>query len=222
MENKKIIDTLEFRSEDVQEILSKPPSRIAWFSYVTFIITIMLIIYSLQNFKYNNYSSEISLQLIHPPQKIVSPVSGLIKGIYVNNKQVIKKGQKILLIDTTLIKSSIQGIVNYQNFITEEQRVNKHDELLTILPSKTFVRRGVLSVDYKYRSILNTYDVIYLNINDYKSKPIRATILSISNMPDKNGNFFVCVIFDSFAIDANLISNSRDLKLKVNLSKSPQ
>ncbi|TDP03917.1 HlyD family secretion protein [Flavobacterium sp. 245] len=110
-------NTLELRSEEVQDILTKVPHwMIRWGTVLIFIIIMMLFFVS-WFVKYPDVvNTEIVITTNIPPEKIVSKSSGRIEAILVKDKTTISKNTTLAIIENTanykdvfLLKSIVEG-----------------------------------------------------------------------------------------------------------------
>ncbi|MFB3387049.1 HlyD family secretion protein [Flavobacterium sp. LAR06] len=95
-------DTLELRSEEVQDILTKVPHwMIRWGTIFIFAIIVMLF-FVCWFVKYPDVvSTDIVITTNIPPEKIVSKSSGRIEAILVKNKTSVAKGGILAVIENT-------------------------------------------------------------------------------------------------------------------------
>jgi len=94
--------TIELRSEEVQDILTKVPHwMIRWGTVLIFIIIVMLFFVS-WFIKYPDVvNTEIVITTNIPPEKIVSKTSGRIEAILVKNKSIVAKNSTLAIIENT-------------------------------------------------------------------------------------------------------------------------
>jgi multidrug resistance efflux pump len=94
--------TIELRSEEVQDILTKVPHwMIRWGTVLIFIIIVMLFFVS-WFIKYPDVvNTEIVITTNIPPEKIVSKTSGRIEAILVRNKSIVAKNSTLAIIENT-------------------------------------------------------------------------------------------------------------------------
>lgn len=95
-------NTIELRSEEVQDILTKVPHwMIRWGTVLIFVIIFMLFFVS-WFIKYPDVvSTEIVITTNIPPEKIVAKTSGRIDAILVKNKSVVYKNSILAIIENT-------------------------------------------------------------------------------------------------------------------------
>lgn len=109
--------TLELRSEEVQDILTKVPHwMIRWGTVLIFVIILMLFFVS-WFIKYPDVvNTEIVITTNIPPEKIVAKSSGRIEAILVKNKLIVSKNSTLAIIENTanyndvfLLKSIVEN-----------------------------------------------------------------------------------------------------------------
>jgi len=95
-------NTIELRSEEVQDILTKVPHwMIRWGTILIFIIIVMLFFVS-WFIKYPDVvNTEIVITTNIPPEKVVSKSSGRIEAILVKNKSIVSKNSTLAIIENT-------------------------------------------------------------------------------------------------------------------------
>ena len=103
METKKdILDNLELRSENVQDILTQPPHwMIRWGNSVIFIILIMILVMS-WFIKYPEFiPAPIIVTSQNPPEKIEARISSRIEKILIKDHQSVKKNDVLMILQST-------------------------------------------------------------------------------------------------------------------------
>lgn len=217
MENKEELYDIEFRSEEVQEILSKPPTKILLIGYLIFIFTIITIIFSYKKFQFGSSNFDMAVEMAKPPQTVLSPLDGVIEKVYVENNQLVKSGQKILLLDTILVKANVEGKINFQNFISEKQFIRKKDQILTIQPVYNFLKGGVIFINKEFKSHVKLNDVLIFNISHYGSVSFKGRVRSISQIPNNEGLYYTELSIENLKIDNNLLSLIRNNKIQIQI-----
>jgi hypothetical protein len=103
LETKKdILDNLELRSENVQDILTQPPHwMIRWGNSVIFIILIMILVMS-WFIKYPEFiPAPIIVTSQNPPEKIEARISSRIEKILIKDHQSVKKNDVLMILQST-------------------------------------------------------------------------------------------------------------------------
>ncbi|MEC5395939.1 HlyD family secretion protein [Bergeyella sp. RCAD1439] len=110
METKKdILDSIELRSESVQDILSRPPHwMIRWGNTLIFIIMLMVLLMS-YFIKYPEFvPAPIIVTSQNPPEKIIIRTNSKIEKIFIKDHQEVKK-EDILMV--------LQSAANYNDVL---------------------------------------------------------------------------------------------------------
>ncbi|WP_166961518.1 HlyD family secretion protein [Yeosuana marina] len=95
-------DNLELRSEEVQEILSNPPSWIVRWG-ITLIFMFVCIIVSLSfMIKYPDFvTAKVLVTTKQPTEQVISRYSGQLEKIFIKNRDTVKVNQKLAIIKNT-------------------------------------------------------------------------------------------------------------------------
>lgn len=98
----KKVDKIEIRSEEVSEVLSRPPSwLIRWGNLLIFII-IMSLLFLSWKMKYPDFiHAKILITTKVPLEKIEPKIGGRITSLFVKNYQQVSKGQILALIENS-------------------------------------------------------------------------------------------------------------------------
>ncbi|MFI1745057.1 HlyD family secretion protein [Thalassobellus sediminis] len=95
-------NNLELRSEEVQEILSNPPSWIVRWG-ITLIFMFVCIIVSLSfMIEYPDFvTAKVLVTTKHPTEKVISRYSGALEKIFIKNRDTVTINQKLAVIKNT-------------------------------------------------------------------------------------------------------------------------
>ncbi|MEF9476556.1 hypothetical protein OWR28_01230 [Chryseobacterium sp. 1B4] len=110
METKKdILDSIELRSESVQDILTQPPHwMIRWGNSVIFIILVMVLIMS-WFIKYPEFvPAPITVTSKEPPEKLQARINSKIEKILIKDHQEVRKNDVLMVLQST---------ANYQDIL---------------------------------------------------------------------------------------------------------
>jgi multidrug resistance efflux pump len=99
---KRKFDNLNLRSEEVQEILSNPPVWIVrWGISLIFMFTIIILILAFI-IKYPDFvSAKVLVTTKQPTERVVARYSGQLEKVFVNNRDTIRRNQKLAIIRNT-------------------------------------------------------------------------------------------------------------------------
>jgi multidrug resistance efflux pump len=95
-------NNIEIRSEQVQEILGYIPHWIIRSGIGVILIVLLLLFIGSWFFKYPDIiSSSISVTTENPPASLVAKTSGKIDLLFVKDKQLVKEGEILAIIENT-------------------------------------------------------------------------------------------------------------------------
>lgn len=103
METKKdLLDNLELRSENVQDILTQPPHwMIRWGNSLILMILGMIILMS-YFIKYPEFiPASIIVTSENPPEKLEARINSKIEKIFIKNQQEVKKNEILMVLQST-------------------------------------------------------------------------------------------------------------------------
>jgi multidrug efflux pump subunit AcrA (membrane-fusion protein) len=102
MKEKDILDTIELRSESVQDILSQPPHwMIRWGNTIILIILILILIMS-YIIKYPEFiPAPIMVTSQNPPEKLEARTNSKIEKIFIKNHQQVNKNDVLMVMQST-------------------------------------------------------------------------------------------------------------------------
>ncbi|WP_421811594.1 HlyD family secretion protein [Flagellimonas sp.] len=102
-ENEKVHkDNIELRSEEVQEILTKPPAWIVrWGITLIFLFTLIILVLAFM-IRYPDFvTAKVIVSTEQPTERIVARFSGSLDDIYISNGDTVRVGQKLAVIRNT-------------------------------------------------------------------------------------------------------------------------
>lgn len=143
---------IELRSEEFQEILGSVPSWILRRGITLIALIVLVILIGSSIFKYPDIiTTTMTLTGSTPPATVVTRTSGKIQELNIIDKQDVKKGDYLAVIENSASTKDIQVLKQYI-----EQLNQKIDTLVT-LPSK----------DFKLGAIQSLYSSFYITLFDY-------------------------------------------------------
>lgn len=105
------IEKIELRSNEVQEILSRPPKWIVRWGITIIFFVVAVIIVGSWFFKYPDIiSANIVLTTENPPAPVLAKSTGKIQNLFVSNKDFVKKNQVIGVIENPADFESIKRL----------------------------------------------------------------------------------------------------------------
>jgi HlyD family secretion protein len=116
---------MDRRSEEVQEILGKPPGWILRFGTVLFFLIIVLLFWLSYWIKYPDVvENDIIISFNDPPIKLISPISGYVDFFNNKNNQRVKKGQLLV---------SFTSEADYKDVLSLNEELSKIKDVDKIL-----------------------------------------------------------------------------------------
>ncbi|ALR31584.1 MULTISPECIES: HlyD family secretion protein [Chryseobacterium] len=102
MKEKDILDTIELRSESVQDILTQPPHwMIRWGNTIILIILVLIMIMS-YIIKYPEFiPAPIMVTSQNPPEKLEARTNAKIEKIFIKNQQQVHKNEVLMVMQST-------------------------------------------------------------------------------------------------------------------------
>lgn len=119
---KDILDEIELRSESVQDILTQPPHwMIRWGNTIIFIILLLILIMS-YIIKYPEFiPAPIIVTSQNPPEKLEARTNSKIEKIFIENNQEVKKGQILMIMQSTANYSDVLELKKLVDSLTPDQ-----------------------------------------------------------------------------------------------------
>ncbi len=100
--NNKSIESIELRSEEVQEILTEVPHWMIRWGNVLFLFLILMLLFVSWFVKYPDIiPSEAVITTVIPPQKEYAKITGEIDAILVKDNQEVRKNEPLAIIENT-------------------------------------------------------------------------------------------------------------------------
>jgi len=168
------IEKIEPKSEQVSEILGKPPKwLIRWGISVIFIIIAGLFVGS-YFFKYPEVlTAQIIVTTENLPADVVAKTNGKIDSLFVHDKQIVKQGELLAIIensantdDIMLLSESINNFV----LLSSEQGQNPNFVLLPLGQGQTKqnpLGQGQTKQNYNFGDLQPQYNSFQKSLSDY-------------------------------------------------------
>jgi multidrug resistance efflux pump len=171
MESEERERLIELYSEEVQEILGKPPRWIlSWGITLLFSVVILLFIGSWL-FKYPDIIvSGITVTTENVPANLVAKSSGKITGLFAKDNEEVKKGQIIAVIENPAITEDVLAIKEVINEFVSENWLD--GSFLGKISKQSFTLGEIEPAFSLFRSKLEEY--IKYSARDYSEKKITA------------------------------------------------
>ncbi|NDV59403.1 HlyD family efflux transporter periplasmic adaptor subunit [Bacteroides sp. 519] len=149
----KDINKIELRSEEFQEILGSVPSWILRMGITIIGIFVLVILIGSAVFKYPDIiSTSMTLTSTTPATSLIARSSGKIQKLDVVDKQEVKPGDYLAVIENPAAREDIQKLKQYIEVFSE------NIDTTIVLPSK----------DLKLGSMQSLYSSFYITLFDYR------------------------------------------------------
>ena len=150
------LKNINLRSDDVQEILNRPPRWIVQWGTTVILSIIVMLLAGSWFFKYPDIvHSTIVVTTENPPAPIIARANGKIDQLFVKDNQKVAEGQVLAVIENT---------ANYKDILELEER-------LDAIPSdslKQFLHSGILNENYKLGGLQSEYATFLKKLEDYQ------------------------------------------------------
>ncbi len=108
---------IEIKSEEIQEILTKPPHKIIRYGIYTLSVIILLLVIGSCIFSYpDTITGEITVTSTNPPIWSIAQTSERIKKIYVHNGDSVKNGDILAVMENS---ANIEDIITIERLLKE-------------------------------------------------------------------------------------------------------
>ncbi len=130
VQNKSNAKRLNLRSEEIQEILTKPPTWIVrWGISMVFMLTAIVLILSFI-IKYPDFvTAKILVTTERPTEKIVARVSGAIDELFIQNGDSVIDGNRLAVIRNTAVTNDIYFLKSILDTLSLNTNFSKLPEL---------------------------------------------------------------------------------------------
>ncbi|MEJ7767773.1 MAG: hypothetical protein WKF89_08170, partial [Chitinophagaceae bacterium] len=143
----------ELRSEEVEDIMSRMPSWIIRRGTTVLWMVITLVFVGAYFIHYpDTLATSVTISSSDPPVKIVSPSSGKIQRIFINNNQAVKKNENICLMENP---ANYHDMVNLKQALAALDTSSSLDRTLKTISIGQHMQSGELQGAYTdlYQSI---------------------------------------------------------------------
>lgn len=166
---KEILDTIELRSESVQDILTQPPHwMIRWGNTLIFVILLLILLMS-YIIKYPEFvPAPIIVTSQNPPEKIEARTSSKIEKIFIKNHQEVKKNDVLMV---------MQSAANYKDVLELKKLVDSitPNQLLSFpIAQASRFKLGELQGDYNNFAKAFQDEELFIRLQPYAPENIAA------------------------------------------------
>ena len=200
-------DIINQHCEEVQEIMGDVPNRIMRWG-ISVIALILLILFAGSCFFYypDTLTAGIDIIPIYPPVEMRATHEGYIKKLMTVNGKGVSAGDALVVLDPAtdskrddiVLKSPIEGKVNFMEPIFINRPVYAGETLMTILPNTIERPIGEIRVPASQVGKVRSGQHIKINLelySDDKYGSIEGQVDDVSSMPDNHGMYYTQVIF---------------------------
>lgn len=171
-------------SDPVKEIMGNPPGKILrWGTTVLFLVLVLFILFAWLIRYPDTIPAPVEITTINPPVTLVTKITGLIKYLYVKEREKVTAGQLLAVMETTASMDDIELLKQTINTIKKPESLSSQ-----LLPD--FSKLGELQVFYasflKNLSDLNDY-----NVNDFYGSKITSLTDEINGIQEYIGRLIV-------------------------------
>jgi multidrug resistance efflux pump len=185
-------------SEPVNEIMGNPPGKILKWGTAIILIALLLFIFLLWLIKYpDTIPAPVEITTLNPPVTLVSKLTGRIKNLYVRNKNEVRTGQLIAVMETAASIDDLNKLKEIVDSIRNPERI-----MLSSLPE--FTELGEIQ-SYWGSFLKSLSDFNSFNINDYYGNKI----ISITEEIDG-----ILVYIGRVRVKENLYAENQSLELR--------
>jgi HlyD family secretion protein len=122
---------IELRSNEVQEILSRPPRWIVRWGITIILAIVLIIVLGSWFFKYPDIiSANIVLTTENPPAPVVAKISGKIQNLFVIDQQEVDKHQVLAVIENPAIYEDLNNLIEKTKQFDSGSKLN--DDLINL------------------------------------------------------------------------------------------
>lgn len=164
-------------SEPIKEIMGNPPGKILrWGNSILFLVFLLFIFFAWLIRYPDTIPAQVEITTMNPPVTLVTKITGRIKNLYVNEREQVKAGQLLAVMETS---ASIRDIELLKQTIDTIQK----SYLVSQKSFYDFSELGEMQVYYatflKNLSDLNSY-----NENDFYGNKIKSLADEISSIQE--------------------------------------
>ncbi|MBU8891271.1 MAG: HlyD family efflux transporter periplasmic adaptor subunit [Bacteroidales bacterium] len=187
--NKEETGKIELRSNEVQEILNRPPKWIVRWGITIVFLVVMVIVTGSWFFRYPDIvTADITLTTKNPPAPILAKTTGKIQNLFVSDNELVSKKQVLGVIENP---GSYESIVSLMENLEKFKSNFKLGEIINI-SNKTYLLGEIQSYYATFNKNTEDYNkTIKLNYHRRKIelyvKELKKYDLYLANLQVQNG-----------------------------------
>jgi len=171
-------------SDPVKEIMGNPPGKILrWGTTVMFSVFVLFIFFAWLIKYPDTIPAPVEITTLSPPVTLVTKITGLIKYLYVKEREKVTAGQLLAVMETTASMDEIELLKQTIDTIKKPESISSQ-----LLPdfSKLGELQGFYASFLKNLSDLNDY-----NVNDFYGSKITSLTDEINGIQEYIGRLIV-------------------------------
>jgi HlyD family secretion protein len=186
-------DTIELRSNEVQEVLSRPPKWIVRWGITIVFLVVAIVIVGSWFFKYPDIvTADITLTTENPPAPVLAKTTGKIQNLFISNNDLVSKNQVVGVIENPGNYESVESLArNLEKFKSNFKSGDKSGEIIN-LSYKTYILGEIQAYYGNFFKNVDEYnETIKLNYHQRKielyKKELKKYDLYLANLKVQNG-----------------------------------
>lgn len=183
METKKnILDDINLRSEQVQEVLETPPNWLIRWGSLVLLGIILLLFFLACIIKYPEFiSSTIVISPQNPTERIEVRVDSRIERLVVKDQQTVKKGDLLMVLESTADDHDIQELKLIIDSISSKKLSQFPLQMVSSF------RLGEVQEDYNAFAKALEEEILFTNLKPYAAEEVTA-VKGISDYNERIAN----------------------------------
>ena len=162
---------IELRSEEVQEILSRPPHALIRYGIAVICSVLLLIVIGCFFFRYPDVvAGDVTITTENPPVWLIAKSTGKIKELLCKDKQEVKQGDVLAVIENSAATNDMQSVqallltvqVSDSTFYIPKQLLTRSFELGGLQPNFSAFTKAAMNYDNFLTLNLTTQEKVSL------------------------------------------------------------
>ena len=202
MENQKIENPIELRTEEIDAILGRAPSGLIRNGMMVIFGVMALMLCGAYFFSYPDViHSRVLITSSNPPVHLIAQSSGRIQSILVTDQQAVNEGQLLAILEnpvnitTYTFLSPFDGVVSFANIWAANQSVVSGERVMSVLPANVEKIIGRMEIPVAGAGKIGVGQQVLIKLDNYPFMEfgiIKGVITSISLIPVNNA--YVAVV----------------------------
>lgn len=155
----KINDNINLRSDEVQEILGRPPHRIVRWGITVILLVVVLLLLGCWFIKYPDVlQASISVSSENLPADVVARTSGRIDTLLVSEQQQVSQGDLLAMLENTASLDDVLLLKDFpdSNFGSEQLRLGELQDVYAAYHKAKADYDYFVNADYHHKKIVST------------------------------------------------------------------